>query len=147
MAPTITDLTLTTKRVLELEIALIEIEGAPIPPTPKGRYALAKASDKVVAVAERFRKEQKKLLEEHARKDEKGKPIKTKLGNERVKYDLVDEDAYTEAESTLFDEEVKLTGIRPVTHEELGSCPLSVRAMRLLLGVLIVDEEPGSAKP
>ncbi|MEX2155130.1 MAG: hypothetical protein WD825_17425 [Gemmatimonadaceae bacterium] len=139
------DVTVTTKRAIELKAGFDLIEALTPPPAPRGRYALAKWSEKVNAAVELYQKQLKQQLEDHSHKDERGKAIRKDIGGGRVKYALIDEDAFTAASDALQEEEVTLTGVRPVTQAELGDCPVPVLALRLLLGTVIEDKEPAAA--
>lgn len=113
------------------------------PPTPKGRYALAKAAQAIKPAVATLQAEQMRHINEHATKNEKGEPdIKPTPNGHGILFKLADAPAYEKAIKDLFDEDIELAGIRQITHAELGDCPITAAQEAELLGVLIEDKEP-----
>lgn len=146
------DITIKAGRVLDLDLALnggIVLGGAALgvlqlspPPTPKGRYALSKVATPIVGHAEKYRENHTALLEKHARKDKDGKPVKDAIPG-GFKYDLTDQAAFNAEKKEMDEEPIVLSGVRQITHAELGVCPITGAHERVLIELgLLEDKEP-----
>jgi hypothetical protein len=136
------DITISTKRLLELNTGLNLIAPLQPPPKPKGKYAFAKAMLVMQPLIMLYERQNVDICEKHARRDKDDRPIILRQNEIGVQYDIVDGAACKAEQEALLDEPVTLTGIRAVTNEELGDCPVPTTAYALLLGTLIVDAEP-----
>lgn len=139
------ELTLTTDQLTQLAPVLAAIENLSPPPTAKGRYALAKASAKVGPAFKLYVEQEGKLVARVAVKDEKGNPILKDLGNGQAHFEVAPEfkDEYAKETADLKSEPVILDGVRAVTHDELGACPITVAQERVLIACgLLEDKDP-----
>lgn len=134
--------------IQELAGALAGVEILSPPPTPKGRYAIGKASDAAQPAAQRYTKERAALLEKHAKRDEKGAAVRQRFGDNGFQYDLGRGFGATTPEfdaelDAMNDEDVVLSGCRMITHAELGACPITAAQERVLIKAgLLDDKEP-----
>ncbi len=144
------DVQVSTRVVLRLEVGLTNIEtvaraaaiaGRPIPPAKTG-YALSKWGEHVEALTTSYRKALKKEIEQRARKDEHGKPVFTVIGDNRVSYQLDDQQAWNDQKDAMEDELVTITGVRALALSEFGEFVVPHGDLRLLLGVVVIDAEP-----
>lgn len=139
------EVTITTEQALELRVALL---GAPAlpgievlspPPSPKGRYALAKASAALVAALKPFAGEEESLADRHCERDDKGNRVAAPGGGFKLKAGT----SYHAERRELLDEEVTLAGVRQITRSELGDCPITAFHERILIATgLLEDREP-----
>lgn len=112
------------------------------PATPKGRYALAKAGEQVAGAAATYQKQALKLLNDHAKKDGAGKPQVT-MTEAGVSARPEDPVALQKALDDIGEEDTTLTGVRAITHAELGACPITGWQERMLIAAgLLEDKEP-----
>jgi hypothetical protein len=140
------ELTIIAKQLEVLSTTLLELESLTPPPTPKGRYVLAKIATKVTTEYEIFKKSFKKFLDEMVTTDEEGKP-KYDVGPTpnsvmfTTKPDKIAE--YTEGLDAMLSEPAVLTGTRAITHAELGACPITIGQEKVLIACgILIDEEP-----
>lgn len=144
--PDISHVTFKAKLLLSLDMALAGVLKLSPPATPKGRYALAKAAKALGPAVQTYNEQKLALLTEHAKRDDKGQPI-TQTVDQTVSFDFglgfgaVTPDVTTALEE-LNDEDVSLPGVRMISHAELGECPITGEQEAVLLGVLLIDEEP-----
>lgn len=141
------DLTIKAGKLEALANALMAVLPLTPPATPKGRYALARAHNAVAPCAALFADQKRHLLEKHAKRDEQGQPVIEDLGNGAYAYDLGlgigrTTPAFDADFAALKDEDVTVSGVRAITHAELGACPITAAQESVLLGLFIVDEEP-----
>lgn len=136
------DLHLVTGQLADAAACLQQIEPLTPPPTPKGRYVLAKASEKIAAEAASFGKRFKAFLDGAVTKDDEGKPIyATGAAPGQMTFTVLAEhtDAYTEINA----EPVVISGLRQITRAELGACPITIQQERVLVAIgLLEDAEP-----
>lgn len=138
------DFTIKTRLALDLQVALCgnpQVQGVEFlspPPSPKGRYVLAKATEAVLSALKPYEKARKGLLDEHAEKDAAGKKV-GKPGTVQIK----DVEAFNKDLEPMLDEDVTLAGLRQITRDELGPCPITAFQERILIAVgLLPDTEP-----
>jgi len=131
------DLTLPTSKIIDVYKAIQSIDNLSPPMAPKARYVLNKVMIQVEPVIAKYDKERIAAANAFAKRED-GKIVS--LGDGKIA--LEDPEAYREAEEKLLAAEVTITGTRLVTRVEVGACPLTQFAERVLLGVLIADEEP-----
>lgn len=121
------------------------------PPTPKGRYALAKVANVVGPAHQTYQEQKNALLLKHAVRDAEDKPITretTLNGQPATQYDLGAgfgnvTPAYLADLKDLNEEPITLTGCRRITHAELGACPITVQMETALIAAgLLEDSEP-----
>src|ERR1043165_6698058 len=141
------DLTKPTDKILGLANAFAGIGTLSPPPTPKGRYVWARALPQIQHAAAIYYGEERKLIEEHGKRDDAGKLVVRDIvlpnGEKGQSYDLKDAPAFNAAKQSLLDEPVTLTGVRPITRAELGACPITVQQEAwLVAGGLLEDTEP-----
>ena len=141
-----TDLTITTAQLTALQPVLAQIEGLSPPPSPKGRYVLAKAAQKATAEHDTYQKAFKAFLDAMVVCDDEGKPIYGEGATAgtvsfTIQKDKVDE--FNAGATAMGEEKVTLAGVRQITHAELGDCPITVAMEKVLVecGVL-EDAEP-----
>lgn len=141
----ISHVTIKAHQLLSLDVALAGVLKLSPPPTPKGRYALAKAAKALGPAVQTYNEQKLALLQEHA-KQEDGKPV-TRLDGQTITFDFgqgfgVVTPEVTAALGELNDEDVSLPGVRMISHAELGECPITAEQEMVLLGVLLIDAEP-----
>jgi hypothetical protein len=140
------DLTISTADLLNAAKGLDEISFTDI--TPRGAYALRKQRAAIVRAYRVYEETRMALATEHSHQNEDGSPkrIVTEVEGKSVAvFDLKDREAFAAALQSLQSEPVTLSGVRPVTLEELGNASISEATMTLL-GPLVVDAaEQGSA--
>lgn len=139
------DLTVTASQIAALHATLSAVERLSPPPTPKGRYVLSRASERVVAEAALIEKATMGLVRLCATVDDQNEPILTPDGEGRVSFSLRPEKVveYQDALGGLMAESVVLAGVRQITHAELGECPITVEQERVLIAAgLLEDCEP-----
>lgn len=138
------DITISTKQLADLAPVLGEVLRLSPPPIAKGRYALAKAGAKAVPAFELFAEQDQALARRCATVDKDGKPIWTALANGTA-FTVRDEmkEEYAAEKKALFSEEVVLSGVRQITHAELGQCPITAHQEMVLIDCgLLEDVEP-----
>lgn len=140
------DITFPARRLRDLSMAVGSVFTLQPPPTPKGRYYFAKVAEAIAREVPLYEKSLIETMRDHAEKDASGEP---KLTQEQtptgvlVKAEkIVDLAAYQKAVADLESATVTLAGLRPITHAELGSCPIPVGAYGAMLGTIIEDKEP-----
>ena len=134
------DLIVKASQLNVLATALAEMAPLTPPPTPKGRYVLAKAIPLATKAAEAHGVALKAFLDGAVTQDEDGKPIYKVNGNQMT-FDVKAEHqaAYVEIQN----EDVTLAGVRQLTRAELGDCPITVQQEMVLIACgLLQDEEP-----
>lgn len=139
------DLTLTTGQLAALHPVLIALDTLTPPPTPKGRYVLSKAATQVAAEHTAYQKVVLEFLKTVVTRDEKDEPIFTPTDAGGVSFTIAPEKLadYQSGIAGLADEPVTLTGVRQITHAELGACPITVEQERVLIAAgLLEDAEP-----
>lgn len=138
------DITIKTRLALDLQLALqgrpdlpgIEVLSPPM--TPKGRYALAKATTAVTTALKPYEKARGELVEQHAEKVD-GKNVTPAPGQVKLR-DVV---AFNKDLEPMLDEDLTLSGVRQITRDELGACPITAFHERILLAAgLLPDVEP-----
>lgn len=135
------DLMMAKKHLNAVATALDGMGTLTPPPTSKGRWLIVKALPKMVAEAQAYSAELKKWLDTVVTKDEGGNPIYG-TANGQVTFNFQSpEDAAHFAE--IQNEQVTLTGLRPLTRVELGECPITVAQEFLLVeSGFLEDSEP-----
>lgn len=139
------DITITTEQLADLAPVLTEVLDLTPPPTAKGRYALAKVGAKVDPAFKVFAEQDAALAKRVATTDEKGAPVMTALPGGQVHFNVRPEmqDEYTAERKAILAEPVVLTGVRQITHAELGACPITARHEMILIECgLLEDKEP-----
>lgn len=136
------DLILTSKQLILLHPVLAAVEKLSPPPTAKGRYALAKAAAKAGPAFDLYADQERKLLLRCAVKNEDGSVKVKDLGNGQAHFDWLPElaEEATKEMAALQAEEVVLSGVRMVTHAELGACPITGEQERILMAVGLLDD-------
>jgi hypothetical protein len=140
-----TDIIIIAPHFNSLAQTLTQIETLSPAPSPKGRYALAKIASKFSQEHATYKNSFKKFLDEMVTKDDKGMPIYEVIDNEQVKFSVLPEKTkeYFSGVADFDSETITLTNVRPITHAELGSCPITVGHERILLACgILTDEEP-----
>jgi hypothetical protein len=134
------DVSIPTRLALELQLALCGSPALPgvevltPPPLPKGRYVLAKATDAVLSALKPYEKARAGLVEQH-----KDPVAKSAPGTVQLK----DVAAFNKDLEPILEEPVTLTGVRQITREELGPCPITAFQERVLIKAgLLMDCEP-----
>jgi len=91
-------------------------------------YWLARTAKQLISEAQTLEETRVKLLEEHAEKDDNGKPVilydkddEGKDIKERGTYDLADEEAYGAAWKAVLEAEIEITmdALKPTVFDEL----------------------------
>lgn len=138
------ELILPGDKVLPVAAALERVLAVTPPPTPKGRYALAKGADALAGPAKRFATEDLRLLTEYAARNPDGTAAVVAQGDGTVRatLDPARRAEFEAARADLYSEPVVLTGVRAITHAELGACPITGADERTLLGLFLEDQEP-----
>lgn len=138
-----TDLIVKASQLIPLDTALGPVLSLTPPPSPKGRYALAKAANAVGPAVQTFREQHVALLQLHAKKDAEGKPVMQQFADGRQQYDIADMEAFSVDFAAIQDEPIVLAGVRMITHAELGSCPITAAQEAVLIATgLLEDMEP-----
>lgn len=134
------ELSISTRLALDLQLALCgnaTLQGVEVlspPPAPKGRYVLAKATDAVLSALKPYEKARLGLVEQHADKTKTSAP-----GTVQLK----DVAAFNKDLEPMLDEPLTLAGVRQITRDELGACPITAFQERVLIKCgLLPDEEP-----
>ena len=142
---------ITIRRLLELqsglgiiEAASLEVDLAHAMPI-KTSYWCGRNGDKVEAEVRSYRKTLQKLFLDGSVKDDKGRAKYSDRGNGQIKYELTDPVATREEQEKLLDVEIVISDLRVLRLDEFGSFPVPPGAVRLLLGTIIEDREPGTA--
>lgn len=139
------DITFPASRLVDLSVAVAALFPLQPPPTPKGRYRLAKIAQAISNEIPEFQRARLEVMKKHAPKGESGEPIlihtQTPQGT-AVNCDPVDAAAFRADDADLGSTVITLAGLAPLTHAELGDCPVPQGAFTAMLGVLILDEEP-----
>jgi hypothetical protein len=141
----VSDITITTAQLKALAPALAGILQLSPPPTAKGRYALAKAGAKVDPAYKLFGEQDSALAARVAVKDKDGNPIIRDMGNGLAGFDVRPDakEEYQAEMKALLEEEVVLSGVRQITHAELGACPITAQQEMVLIDCgLLEDKEP-----
>jgi len=103
-------------------------EAAEIGLPAKLNYWLARTAKQLGIEMQTLQESRQKLLEEHAKKDDEGKPVilvdkddEGKDKPETQRYDLVDEAAFTAAFESILEEEIEITmdALKPELFDEL----------------------------
>lgn len=139
------DITLTTDRLIVLAPVLGAVEKLSPPPTPKGRYALAKAAAQVGPAFQLYVELEQKEIQRCGVKNDKDEVVAKVLPSGGIGFDLLPDlkDEYNAAIKAMRSEEVTLTGVRQITHAELGVCPITAEQERVLIASgLLEDIEP-----
>jgi len=111
------------------------------PPSPKGRYVLAKAIPIVSKAAESHNTALKAFLDGAVTKDADGKPV-YKDGSVAGTITFTVEPEHQDAYVELQNEEITLSGVRPLTRAELGDCPLTIQQEMILIACKMLPDEP-----
>lgn len=130
-----------SKRHLNL-LATTLSAAAPLqpPPSPSGRWVVVKALPKSVAAAQAHNEELKKWLDTVVTPDAEGKPIYRTVGGQMT-FDFQTAEA-GEQFKAIMDEQVVLTGVRPITRAELEMWPLTVeQELALVTAGFLEDSE------
>ena len=140
------DLTIPMDLFVVLAPALVEINTLKPPPSPKGRYVLQKALDLSEKPLAEVQKAEQALIRRGAVKDDTGNVLYTPTGKPgELRFEWMPE-LHEECEAeraALMAALVTLTGLRAITHAELGACPITGAQERLLIKVgLLEDAEP-----
>lgn len=141
------DITIKTSQLVELTPVLAEVLRLSPPPTARGRYALAKVGGKVDPAYKLFAEQDQALAVRVATLDKDEKPILKALDNGRIHFNVRPEmqEEYARESKALLEEEVVLSGVRQITHAELGVCPITARHEMVLIDCgLLEDLEPGA---
>lgn len=137
------DITLKTGQLRDTLVALAGVAPLSPPPSPKGRYWLGKALDKIEGEFKTFEKVRGALMDDHAERDEKGAKVTFTPPGGVEQYKMKDQAVYDAAYAEIAAQEVVLTNCRQITRAELGACPITVQQERQLMAVgLLEDKEP-----
>lgn len=141
------EITVKAALIFALSETLAQVSVLEPPATPKGRYALSKALDAAVPAGQRYQKEKLALLTKHAKKDGNNLPVTQQYGNV-IAFDfgegfgVTPSQAQTEIDQ-MNDEDVTLSGVRMITHAELGALPITAAQESVLIKAgLLEDREP-----
>lgn len=135
------DLSFSTRVLVQLYPALVHVGPLEPPMNPQGRYIVRKAREKAEKDYAAFQKEENGLIEKYGKRDADGKllpPTQNALGG--LSYQLADPVKFTEERDALLAVEVTLTGLRAITREELGACPITERAETALIAAGLLQE-------
>lgn len=134
------DLTFSTRLLTDLYHALLSVGNVIPSMNAAGRYIVRRATEKAEKDYGTFQKSEQELIEKYAKRDEAGKLI-APTANARggLSYQLADPVAFTAEREAMLAVEVTLTGLRAITREELGECPITVNAEAALVkaGLLV----------
>lgn len=137
--------TFSTRQALELQLALCgndKLQGIELltpPPSPKGRYVVAKAVDSVMSALKTYDKARAGLVDQYVEKDDKGVPVAAGPGQVKLR----DAVGFNRDIESVLDEPVTLAGLRQITRAELGACPITAFQERVLVKCgLLSDQEP-----
>lgn len=112
----------------------------------KAKYVVGRAAPKIAAEAQTYMNQKLDLMRKHAPRDEKNEPIlvvtEIAPGKQSFQVTPVDPAAYKAEADALDNEVIPIPGSRMITHAEVGACPIPQGAYNVLLGTVIVDEEP-----
>lgn len=130
------DHTISTEQLTMLAPALTAIQTL-APKNAKCRYAIAKLTDATDVAFARFGKIVQQLATECAVPDSM-----RDTGNGRVTFQIADQhrERYLRESAALLTEEVVLSGVRPITHAELGECPLTIEQEKVLIQCKLLDD-------
>lgn len=141
------DISIKAELVVMLGEVLAGATNLSPPPTPKGRYALSKAAIALGKHPQLYQDQKKALLEKHAVLVD-GKPSSKELAPGVLQFDMGKGFGNTTPEfdadlKELNDEEITLSGVRQITHAELGACPITAAQEAVLIRAgLLEDREP-----
>lgn len=137
------DITIKTGQLRDTLVVLVGLAPLSPPPSPKGRYWLGKALDKIDGEFKTFEKVRGALMDEHADRDERGKPVTYIAASGAASIRMRDQAAFDAAYAEIAAQDVVLTNCRQITRAELGACPITVQQERQLIAVgLLEDKEP-----
>lgn len=150
-------LSLTTQELLNARVGLLALGDYSIPDV-KGSYALAKIKRAANGALEDLEVARIGLCEQHAHKDDLGKPKKKDDGS----YDIADQAGFSSDWNVLMAQPVELVGCRALAVEEFAGATLIVRSedgksreivrgvspdLLFSLGPLVVETAPEPAAP
>ncbi len=125
------DITLTAGELRAEFPALMELGNAKVP-NAAASYALGKAVRKATPEFQAIEKARIALCEEHAIKDDAGKPVLRTMPDGREAFAMADQSAFDAALALLLAEPVTLTGVRTVTIAELAGVEVAPNVLGAL---------------
>lgn len=132
------DLIVTAAQLVALEPVLVALSQMTPPPSPKGRYVLAKASAAVALATPAIHKRVFDLIAEMSDSQTPGDD-----GQVTFSIPADKQPAYHAKLAELESDTVTLAGVRPITQDELGACEVTIEMTRILiLAGLLEDIEP-----
>ncbi len=140
------DLSFSTRILIDLYPALLRVGDTGSALNPQGRYIVRKATEKAKTDYMAFAAEEQKLIEQFGKRDAEGKLIPPTV-NARggLTHQLSDPVAFSTARDGLMDVQVTLTGLRAITREELGACPITPNDETALVAAGLLAELEFSA--
>ncbi len=140
------DTTIKAAQLETLNTALLGVFPLTPPPTPKGRYFLSTAAGIIGPSTTTYQQNKQALIEKWAKRDDEGKLISVvntdALGRKVATFPLTDAVAFAAELKEIDDIDIVLTGVRVITHAELGACPITVAQETALRGILLEAVEP-----
>lgn len=128
---------LTAKQTAELAQTLTAVLALTPPPSPKGRYALARWGIATEAPAASYSKKMGALIDAVAAPES----IKQHVGGLTFDFKDADTRALYTTECAVIDAEiVTLSGVRVVTHAELGACPITGAQEKMLMQCGVLEQ-------
>ncbi len=135
------DLSFATRVLVDVYPALLSVGPLEPPMNPQGRYIVRKAKEHTEKDYSAFQKDEQDLIEKHGKRDAEGKLLAPTVNSRGgLSYQLADPVAFTEARNALLDVQVTITGLRAITREELGACPITANAEAALIAAGLLQE-------
>lgn len=134
------DFTIRADQLHRLATTLGEMAPLTPPPSPKGRYVVAKALPVVTKAAEAHSAALKAFLDGAVTQDADGQPQYTQAGA-LLTFEIRPEHqaAYAELQAEM----VPLAGVRQLLRAELGDCPVTIQQELALVACgFLEDAEP-----
>lgn len=135
------DLSFSTRVLVDLYPALLSCGPLEPPMSAQGRYIIRKAREKAEKDYTAFQQEEQKLLQQFGKKDDAGvllPPTVNARGG--LSYQLSDPAAFTAQRTALLDVVVTMTGLRAITREELGACPITITTEAALIAAGLLQD-------
>lgn len=135
------DLSFSTRVLVDLYPALVHVRPMEPPMNPQGRYIVRKATEKAEKDYAAFQKEEQALIEKYGKRDDQGKLVPPTVNSRGgLSYQLADPVKFTEERKALLEVQVTLTGLRAITREELGQCPITATDEDALVAAGLLQE-------